>query len=216
MLRKKKHSKDNGRLGYGTDEFSTSKETSHKGKRKIGEDSFTGNRNMRRQPRRPFTSRRQEYVVTHTSCQEWKKERSNGRPIENGKPWIHSQKNRNSEVKPVKSPHVSQNNFVSNKPPFSRYFPKCKGFGYRVEECKIRPKNRLGIPPRNNMLDCKRRNAFEHKLLDCRNMCMPTPGYANKNPLTTPRNANVVCYDCNGFGHRNYECRKKKSPSYGN
>lgn len=103
------------------------------------------------------------------------------------------QRSRSGEAKPVISPHVWQNEFVSNKSPFSGYYFSCKGYGHRAEEYKMMSRNRK--------LVCKRCNAYGHKISKCKNMHMLTSSYANKNLVVAPRNINDLCYNYNEFGH---------------
>lgn len=48
-----------------------------KGKGKLREDSFTRSKNLRGQPKRPPTGRRQRNAAAHKTRQEWKRKGSN-------------------------------------------------------------------------------------------------------------------------------------------
>lgn len=179
------------------------------------EDSLVSRKNKGRPSRRLPTDRKKRRAATTKSRQVWQKKGSDGRTAESGQPRILPQRSKNGDAKPVSSPHVWLNKFVSSKS-FSSYCFTCNGDGHREDEWKMRPRNRQGVLPRNNKLVCKRCNAYGNKISEYRNMHMITFGYANKNPFATHRNANYVCYNCTGFDHRSYECRKKISYSYGN
>lgn len=167
-----------------------------KEKGKLKEDSFISSKNKRRQFKRSFTSRRQRNVANPKLRQVWKRKGSDGITVESGQPRIHPWRSRSGDAKLVRSPHVWQNNFVSNKSSFFGYCFACKRYGHREEESRKRS--------RRNNLGCHRYHAYGHNVSKSRNMHIHSPDYAN-----------VICYQCNGFGHRSHECKKKNSQSYG-
>lgn len=73
-------------------------------------------------------------------------------------------------------------------PSFSGYYFLCKYYGHRAFECEKRSRSRQSASLRNRNLVCQRCNAYGHKISECRNMLMPSLGYADKNYLAIPRN----------------------------
>lgn len=106
----------------------------------MGEGSFIGRKNVRKQHRRPPTDRRQGNATAHKTNKVWEKKRMDGRAGENGQSKIHPRRSRNGDTKSVRSPYAWQNKFVSYVPPFSDYYFACKEYGHRADECKMNAK----------------------------------------------------------------------------
>lgn len=72
----------------------------------MGDDNFTRSRKMRKQQRRPPIGRGQSNATTHRAKEVWEKKRPEGRATQNGQGRINSQRRRNGDAKPVRSPHA--------------------------------------------------------------------------------------------------------------